>query len=200
MFPDLTVEQARAKAEELNNKLAVWKAANYETEKFTQRSGLTLDDLAEEYIGQAPARARQESRVCREAPPLGAGPPLRAPPATQAEPDPLRGRRGAAPEDRRDPPPHGQRRRQAAAHAVQLRHQETAPSRRDPRGTSSSTKRTPARAFYSLPSWSGSGPRWPSRRTGTSSTLPIWHCGPVRDAATCFRCAGPIFRWKTIAG
>src|SRR2546425_5880030 len=41
-FPDLTVENARAQASELNTKLARWKAANYEgDDPFKQRRDLT---------------------------------------------------------------------------------------------------------------------------------------------------------------
>jgi integrase len=48
---DLTVEQARTRAGELNSKLALWKAHNYESESpFEQRGALTFDGLVEDYI------------------------------------------------------------------------------------------------------------------------------------------------------
>lgn len=50
-FPDMTIGQARDKADELNNKLALWKASRYETQDpFHQRSELKLDELVNEYI------------------------------------------------------------------------------------------------------------------------------------------------------
>src|SRR5712692_1329872 len=50
-FPDLTVENARARASDLNTKLARWKAADYEgDDPFKQRRDLTLGELLADYV------------------------------------------------------------------------------------------------------------------------------------------------------
>lgn len=51
LFPDLSIEDARAKARELNTTLAKWKANGYEgPDPFKQSTALTLDALVEQYI------------------------------------------------------------------------------------------------------------------------------------------------------
>ena len=50
-FPDLSVEQARARASELNAKLSRWKAAGYEgDDPFARSTALTLETLLAEYV------------------------------------------------------------------------------------------------------------------------------------------------------
>jgi integrase len=65
-FPDLTVEQARARAAELNAHLARWKADRYEgDDPFKQRRDLTLGELAADYLERQvrPHAARPERAV-----------------------------------------------------------------------------------------------------------------------------------------
>jgi integrase len=54
VFPDLTVEQARAAATDLNSKLAKWKASNYEGVNPFERGDTveTLDMLVDEYVAR----------------------------------------------------------------------------------------------------------------------------------------------------
>jgi hypothetical protein len=50
-FPDMTVEQARARASEYNTSIADWKAKDYEgPSPFKQRNGLTLGEVFEDYL------------------------------------------------------------------------------------------------------------------------------------------------------
>jgi integrase len=51
LFPDLTIEQARTKASELNTKTARWKANGYDGDSpFSERRDLTLGALVEDYV------------------------------------------------------------------------------------------------------------------------------------------------------
>jgi integrase len=51
VFPDLTIEQARTNASELNAKLARWKADGYQgDDPFKQRKDLTLGELIDDYV------------------------------------------------------------------------------------------------------------------------------------------------------
>ena len=51
VFPDLTIEQARTNAAELNSKLARWKADDYDgDDPFRQQKDLTLGELIDDYI------------------------------------------------------------------------------------------------------------------------------------------------------
>lgn len=67
-YPDLTVEQARAKASELNTKNASWKANDYDgPDPFTQRRDITLDELIEMYLErQVKAHAARPDRAVRD--------------------------------------------------------------------------------------------------------------------------------------
>jgi integrase len=50
-FPDMSVEQARARASEYNSSIADWKAHDYEgPSPFKQRNGLTLGEVFEDYL------------------------------------------------------------------------------------------------------------------------------------------------------
>jgi integrase len=50
-FPDMTVEQARARASEYNTSIADWKAHDYEgPSPFKQRNGVTLGEVFEDYL------------------------------------------------------------------------------------------------------------------------------------------------------
>jgi len=67
-FPDLTVEQARSQASELNAKTARWKASSYDGDNpFTERRDLTVGELVADYVErQVKPHAANPTRAVRD--------------------------------------------------------------------------------------------------------------------------------------